>query len=271
MMTKAEVLKKAAGIVASLIKLRTPDFSDLEKAHKMLGDVIALTKGLEPGEVPQDVATGIKDVIDRIESFKSGYASNDPTQQNSVNKSFKLPEFAEFVKTEVEAANKETVTAVALKRLHALARQIAKASEPGSAVPALSKATSIEDTTTVTVPMFVDPAQIIPTDSTSSVAAAQSGAPAGDTGVTSASGGSAPAAGNAVDGSILSQGTGNPTAGNYEASKSAGPGTALAAAAATVEAATVAKNSETFTGWPMDLCAPRRKSSVDFGRDPQRS
>lgn len=269
-MTKAEVLKMAAGIVKSLIKLRTPDFSELEKAHKDLGEIVALSKGLDPGEVPQDVATGIKDVIDRMESFRSGYASNDPTQK-TVNKSFTLAEFGEFVKSEVEAANKESVSAVALKRLHVLSRQIEKAGEQGGAVPTLNKAMSIEDTTTVTVPMFVDDAQIVPTDSTSSVAAAQSGAPAGDLGVTSASGGAAPAAGNAVNGSILSQSSGTPSAGNYEAAKSGGPGTALAAAAATVEAATVAKNGETFTGWPMDLNAPRRKSSVSFGRDPQRS
>ena len=267
-MTKAEVLNKAAGIVKSLIKLRTPGFEELEKAYKDLGEVIALTKGLDPGEVPQDVATGIAAVIARMESFKSGYIQNDPTQQNAANKSFTLAEFGEFVKTEVEAANKEPVVAVALKRLHVLALQIAKASEPGAAIPGLNKAASIEDTTTVTVPLFTDPLQITPTDTTSSVAAAQSGAPADS--ITSASGGAAPAAGNAQIGSIVSQGTGTPSAGNYEASKSAGPGAALASAAATVEAATIAKGQDAFEGWPLDL-ARRRKSSVDFGRDSQRA
>lgn len=282
-MTKAEVLRKAAGIVSALIKLRTPAFSELAEAHKALGDVVELTKGLEPGEVPADVATGINDVINRMESFRSGYRSNDPTQK-TVNKAFTIPEFAAHLKKEVETAATESDVS-ALKRLHVLSNQIAKASAEGGAVPSVNKATSVEDTTAIMLPVFVDPAQITPTDKTTSAAAAQSGAPSGDN-YQAASGGGAPAvAGNASSGSILSQGTGNPTAGNYEASKSAGapaavvvapvvpatvPADALNAAAAVVEASAVAKNATAFEGWPMDMNAAPRKSKVHFGKDPKR-
>ncbi len=285
-MTKAEVLRKAAGIVSALIKLRTPAFSELAEAHKSLGALVELTKGLEPGEVPADVATGINDVINRMESFRSGYRSNDPTQK-TVNKSFTIPEFAAHLKKEIETATGET-DVKALDRLHVLANQIAKASAPGAAVPGLNKAASVEDTTGITLPVFVDPAQIVPTDSTSSAAAAQSGAPAAGSNFQAAPGGAAPAAaGNASDGSMLSQGTGNPTAGNYEASKSAGgapaavvvpavvapavPAASLDAAAAAVEAAAIAKSKTEFEGWPMDVNAAPRKSKVHFGKDPKRA
>lgn len=273
-LTKAEILKTSAGIVAAMIKLRTPPLSELEDAYKAFGSVVQTSKSLNPGDaVTPDIATGVNAVIERMESFRSGYCSNDPSQKK-VDKSFTLPEFTSYLQAEIAASNAETNSAKALKRLHVLAGQIESASAVGGAVPGLNKAGSMEDTSAITLPVFVDPAQIVPTDSTSPITSAQTGAPAGDSAEFSAQGGSAAVAGNASNGSIVAQSTGTPGSSNYDASKSATPlvsaSDALAAAAAVVESATVAKSEQTFDGWPLDLNAPRRKSSVHFGKDPVR-
>lgn len=270
-MTKAEVLMKAAGIVSALIKSKTPDVSGLAAAHEALGKVIATTKGLSPGDaIPADIATGVNAVIERMESFRSGYVSNDPSQK-IVDKAFTVVQFAEYVKSEVDAVEAEPNKAKALKRLHGVAGQIAKALAD---VSSLGKASSIEDTTPINLPVFVDAAQIVPTDSTTPIVAAAVGAPTTDPSFTSAQGGSAAVAGNAKGGSAVAQGSGAPGASNYDASKAAtppapvaNPADVLAAATAVVEKSTSAPE---FEGWPLDLNAPKRKSEVHFGKDPLR-
>jgi len=273
-MTKAELLRKSAGIVSALIKAKTLPFSVLEEAHKALGQIVATTKALDPGDaVTQEVACDINSVMERMESFRSGYCSNDPSQTKTVtNKSFTLPEFAVFVKTEVDGALAETTVAATLKRLHTLSGQIETGSKGVSNLPGLNKAESMEDTTVITIPVTVDPAQIIPTDKTTPAAAAQSGTPAGDSAQFSTPGGNpGPVAdSHAANGSIATQGTGNPAdGGNYQASKSAPatPESTLDTVVATVEKTTAAP---AFDGWPMDVNAPKRKSDVHFGKDPLR-
>lgn len=306
-MNRTELLKRARDIVAGLIAHRTPDVkSTCERAFKRLGEVCEMAKAMQPGEaVSAPFAMGVSQVIDYLDAFRSGYASNDPSQTiaaetaaetvrnesrigkadaklakdldpgkdkatavaKSTGKTLNPAQFAAYLKTEVDGAM-ALQTGPCLKRLHNLHNAINKAMA-AETLPGETNAASFEETAVFTVPVDVDANQIITTDATQSAAANQAAAPAADSNFESPPGGSAPGvAGNAKDGSVMSEANKNDSAtteNNWEAA-----GGVLKSLADSVEKAGSSRVSAQDIGWTMDLADSEfltNQRRVDFGRD----
>src|SRR6185369_2614209 len=156
-MTKHEMLKKTRGIVETLIKEKTPRdvFDACRSAYVALGKAVAASKSLTPGEaVPVEFARSIKEVVDMLDSFRSGYASNDPSQKIT-EKSMSLNDFAAYIEKSVLAALGEDSNAKMLRKLYQIKAQL-----DGIDVSRTAKSESFEDAQTVSVPMYDDPDQI---------------------------------------------------------------------------------------------------------------
>jgi hypothetical protein len=124
MATKLEILSQADKIVsAQITQRRPPMFDTLKSVYAQLGELASVSKGLRAdGEgLPSEFAGGINDVIRSLSAFRSGYASNDPSQvvAGTVTKRASLAEFVGYVKTEIEKSIKEEAPE-ALSRLRAV-------------------------------------------------------------------------------------------------------------------------------------------------------
>lgn len=285
-MTNHEILKKAQAIVASLIAQKTPDLHEtLEAAGAKFAEIVAASKGLEPGQsLPAPFAQSIGQVCDYLDSFRSGYASNDASQTvaaetaaetarnaerfgkaQGVKKGISKEKFVEHVKTTVEKAMSQK-TGECLRSLHALQDAITKSISNVESFGANTTASSFEEVAQFSVGVDMDPLQIQTTDATQSLAAAQSAAPAGS---------NFAAADTSSAGAVAASKTvPTPTMANNQSAAPAGDsnfeavGKSFADLAASVEKNT--KDSAEDIGWTTDLNCPefmtgRRK--VDFGRD----
>lgn len=252
-MNKHDMLKKTRGIVETLIKDRTPRdvFEECRVAYVALGKAVAAAKSLAPGEaVPVQFAGSIQEVIDMLDSFRSGYASNDPSQKVT-EKSMSLAAFAAYVEKSVLAALGETSTAKVLKKLYLIKAQLDAIDTKRTTT---AKAESFEDDNTVSVPMYEDPGQIQTTSATSSVESAQAAAPAGSNYEAATSGGApVAAASNAAPGSVVD-----------EANKNSGPADVLKNLETVISKKVVEEEAEP---WPMDMGARPSRTAVSFGRD----
>ncbi len=167
-MKNADFVTVALNMTKAAISRRTPPvFATSVEAYKRLGDAIETIKGVSPeNAVPASFATSINDVIESLESFRSGYVSNNPSQQTDrlvmsldsanmkksaikLNKTMEGPAFQQFVLGELEEAIKEP-TAKALRRLHKLGY-------------ALETAESIQDKDVVNFADGNDEMKVVPT------------------------------------------------------------------------------------------------------------
>jgi len=179
MATKLDVLSQADVIVTTKIAERRPKmFETLKSAYTALGELTATAKGFrEQGDaLTSEFQDGIIGVIRSLSAFRSGYASNDPTQavagSGVVTKRASLGEFVDYLKTEIAKADKEEAPE-ALARLRAVSNVIKsglheiakrpdgnkdvdeKRNDDGSIRVAARKA----DDGGVTIPVFMDPMQ----------------------------------------------------------------------------------------------------------------
>jgi len=287
-MTHIQILKKAKAIVAGLIAQKMPDAeATFTAAHKKMGEIVAMSKGLEPGQpVPAPFAQSVAGVIEMMDSFRSGYASNDPAQTVAAEtaaetarnaerigkgaKHLTAEGFAAHVKTTVEKALAAKSNGECLSTLYGLHAAISKAITNVESFAADTTASSFEEVAQFSVGVEVDPLQVIPTDATQSLAADQTAAPAAGSNFAASDTGSAgavAAAKTSTDGGTIAGNQAAAPAGdsNFEA-----VGKAFSDLAATVEKSAAKDTEENDIGWTMDLNSEefltgRRK--VDFGRD----
>lgn len=172
--TKLSVLSQADQIVKGQIAQRRPPMVEtLKAAYEQLGAMTAVAKGLREQNdgLPSAMSGGICDVIRSLSAFRSGYASNDPTQvvSGAVTKRATLPEFIGYVKTEIEKSVKEEAPE-ALARLRAVEAVIkaglAEVAERPDGNKDVKKGDDIvrkADDGGVTIPVTNDPMQHVTT------------------------------------------------------------------------------------------------------------
>lgn len=260
-MKRHEVLKSVEGVVAGLIQQFTPDPEvPCRKASLELSQLAQVAKSIGPGGVPVDFAAGIQSVIQQLDAFRSGYASNAPGEQVTT-KAMSLSEFLDLAKGVVEkavAAHREDRLAEALSELHRLKADIIKAE-------------SYEDATVINVTVRNDPAALVPTSADGSRDAAGTSAPSTAPTNFAANPGAitAPAPSTAPNPSTDS-------AQNAPVSAPAGDTNYVAkmsAITAVVAKADTAPRRITEVGWANDLATPEfmdgAKKRYNFGRDGQ--
>ena len=166
-------------VTTKIAERRPPMFETLKGAYEKLGALTGTAKGFrEQGDgLPSEFSGGINDVIRALSSFRSGYASNDPTQAvvgpGTVTKRGLLGEFVGYLKMEIAKADKEEATE-ALARLRAVSNviksglhEIAKrpdgnkdVDEVKNADGSIKVAARKADDGGVTIPVFMDPMQV---------------------------------------------------------------------------------------------------------------
>lgn len=286
-MKNHEILTKARDIVAGVIKQKTPDVRKAcAEAYATLGGIVAMSKGLEPGNpVPTVFASSVSNVCDLLDAFRSGYASNDPSQTVAVETAAETKRNAErlgkaapkwlskeaFVDHVAKTIAKATAArpGECLRILHALHDAISKAVGNVESFAADTNAESFEETAQFTVGVEIDPMQIVPTDSTQSLAAAQVAAPAAGSNFEAAAGGGA---GPVVATKTQAAGTvaGNQVADPKPDSNFEAVDKAFKSLTDTVEKSNTADDNERDIGWTMDLASEEFMSGrreIDFGRD----
>lgn len=184
MTTKLSLLSQADAIVkAQIVQRRPPMFETLKAAYGQIGDLAETAKSFlgetskgfreQNDGLPSEFDGGINQVIRNLSAFRSGYASNDPTQQVSagVTKRASQAEFLAYLKTEIEKSATEEAPE-ALARLRAVAGVIKSAVAEVEALKDKGSVTKNADGTKtvhegiakddggITIPVFMDPMQV---------------------------------------------------------------------------------------------------------------
>lgn len=180
MATKLDILSQADVIVTTKISERRPPmFETLKGAYEKLGTLTGVAKGFrEQGDaLTSEFQDGIIGVIRSLSAFRSGYASNDPTQAvagpGTVTKRASLAEFVGYLKNEIAKAAAEDGPE-ALARLRSVSNviknglsEIAKRPDGNKDVTEVKNAdgsVKVEarkaDDGGVTIPVFMDPMQV---------------------------------------------------------------------------------------------------------------
>lgn len=240
-MKNSQILKTARGLVTSVITMLTPPvLPTMRGAYATLEKALARAKAADATDVlPEEFQMSIQSVIDQLDSFRSGVASN---MADFVTKSYSRDGFGHFVNTEITKALSEP-NGVALRRMFNLLKSI-KAAEDSS----IAKGASFETSETISVSVQNDPAAFTETSTEGSVTAQDTG---GTTLATSAAPGPAAVSTMAAPASV----------GKFDVAKE------MTEAAAKIEKA---RTELPDTGWAMDLNSPEFLHGIrkaDFGRD----
>ena len=243
---ESKLLKTVSRHVDAMIAKRLPDFDSLVKVRNQLSELVVAAKSIAQRDpsvgdgLPSDFVSGLDAVILAARSFRSGYASNDASQQ--IEDLSAIPGFAPVntVKSVAKSEGKRVPMREFVDYAAEIVKSIAGLDVPGQldalrSLQAICRKANEEDFSDVLIPTSNDPGKQKADVTEGSITAAAGGTSAPSTASTNFAAEGVPAAGaasgasNASTGSVVA-GAGVGTGGASE-TPFAGGGTPTASAA----------------------------------------